>query len=151
MNILVISGPNLNLLGLREPGIYGAVTLEQIHTRLQQEEADALGCTITCFQSNHEGALIDFMHEYRTTAAGALLNAGGLTHSSVSLHDAIKSVPYPVVEVHLSNIQAREEWRRHSASLPGNPWPGSGLRLAQLFDSISRPGVAAAKREPGFA
>jgi 3-dehydroquinate dehydratase-2 len=117
VNILILSGPNLNLLGLREPQVYGSVTLEQIHHRLQQE-AEVLGCTITCFQSNHEGALIDFLHEYRMSAAGAVLNPGGLTHSSVSLHDAIRAVPFPVIEVHLSNIHAREEWRRHSIVAP---------------------------------
>jgi 3-dehydroquinate dehydratase-2 len=107
----------LNLLGLREPDIYGSVTLEQIHQRLHQE-ADVLGCTLTCFQSNHEGALIDFLQEHRSSASGALLNPGGLTHHSVSLHDTIKAMPYPVVEIHLSNIHAREEWRRHSAIAP---------------------------------
>ncbi|MDB5075187.1 MAG: 3-dehydroquinate dehydratase [Chloroflexi bacterium] len=117
VNILVASGPNLNLLGLREPSIYGTATLEQIHQRLH-EEADVLGCTVTCFQSNHEGALIDFLQENRTSAAGALLNPGGLTHSSVSLHDTVKSMPFPVIEVHLSNIYAREEWRRHSVISP---------------------------------
>ncbi len=117
LNILIASGPNLNLLGFREPDIYGSATLEQIHHRLQQE-AELLGCTITCFQSNHEGALIDFLHENRATAAGALLNPGGLAHTSVSLHDAIKSVPYPVVEVHMSNVHAREEYRHHLVTAP---------------------------------
>jgi 3-dehydroquinate dehydratase II len=126
VNILVISGPNLNLLGLREPEIYGAVTLEQIHDRLRVE-ADAMGCTIDCFQSNHEGALIDFLHLHRQTAAGALLNPGGLTHSSVSLHDAVKSMPFPVVEVHVSNIHAREEWRRHSILSPATRGQVVGL------------------------
>jgi 3-dehydroquinate dehydratase-2 len=117
LNILIASGPNLNLLGYREPDIYGSSTLEQIHQRLQKE-AELLGCTITCFQSNHEGALIDFLHEHRATAAGAILNPGGLAHTSISLHDAIKAVPFPVVEVHLSNTQAREEWRRESVTAP---------------------------------
>jgi 3-dehydroquinate dehydratase-2 len=107
----------LNLLGLREPEIYGSATLEQIHHRLQHE-AELLGCTIICFQSNHEGALIDFLQENRTNAAGAIFNPGGLTHSSVSLHDAVKGLPFPVIEVHLSNIHAREEWRRNSIISP---------------------------------
>jgi 3-dehydroquinate dehydratase II len=117
VNILVVSGPNLNLLGLREPEIYGSATLEQIYHRLQHE-AELLGCTIICFQSNHEGALIDFLQENRTNAAGAIFNPGGLTHSSVSLHDAVKGLPFPVIEVHLSNIHAREEWRRNSIVSP---------------------------------
>ena len=117
LNILIASGPNLNLLGYREPDIYGSATLDQIHHRLQQE-AELLGCTITCFQSNHEGALIDFLHENRLTATGAIVNPGALAHTSRSLHDAIKSVPYPVVEVHLTNIHAREEWRSHSVTAP---------------------------------
>lgn len=113
MHILVMSGPNLNLLGRREPHIYGTVTLDQIHARLR-EEAAALGCTIDCFQSNHEGALVDFLQANMDRAQGALLNPGGLTQHGVSLHDAIKSMPFPVIEVHLSNLHAREEWRSHS-------------------------------------
>lgn len=115
MHILVVSGPNLNLLGRREPNVYGAVTLEQIHARLR-EEAASLGCTLECFQSNHEGALIDFLQDNMDRAQGALLNPGGLTHSSVSLHDAIKAMSFPVIEVHLSNIHARDPWRSHSVT-----------------------------------
>lgn len=111
--LLVLSGPNLNLLGQREPHIYGTVTLDQIHDHLRGE-AGVLGYELLCFQSNHEGALIDFLHEHVDDAAGALLNPGGLTQHSVSLHDAIKALPFPVVEVHLSNIHAREPWRAHS-------------------------------------
>jgi 3-dehydroquinate dehydratase-2 len=113
MQILVLSGPNLNLLGRREPHIYGTVTLDQIHAHLHRV-AEELGCTVECFQSNHEGALIDLLQARMDTAAGALLNPGGLTQYGVSLHDTIKSIPYPVVEVHLSNIHAREAWRSHS-------------------------------------
>ncbi len=112
MKILVLSGPNLNL-GKREPHIYGSVTLDQIHAQLERE-AGELGCTLICAQSNHEGALIDILHEHRESAAGALINPGGLTNYSVSLHDAIKAMPFPVIEVHLSNVHAREEWRGHS-------------------------------------
>ncbi|MGH2408872.1 MAG: type II 3-dehydroquinate dehydratase [Chloroflexota bacterium] len=117
MRILVLSGPNLNLLGTREPEIYGAVTLEQIHQRLAREAED-LHCEVECAQSNHEGVLIDLLQARRDTLAGALLNAGGLTHTSVSLHDTIKAMPFPVIEVHLSNIHAREPWRSHSLLAP---------------------------------
>ena len=126
MSILVISGPNLNLLGLREPEIYGSTTLAQIHDRLRAE-ASAAGFTLACFQSNHEGAIIDFLHEHRESASGALLNPGGLTHSSVSLHDAIKAMPFPVIEVHLSNIHAREEFRRNSVVSPATRGQVVGL------------------------
>jgi 3-dehydroquinate dehydratase-2 len=113
MQIIVLSGPNLNLLGRREPHIYGKVTLDQIHAHLRRVAAEQ-DCDLECFQSNHEGALIDFLQAHMDTASGALLNPGGLTQHGVSLHDAIKAMPYPVVEVHLSNIHAREEWRSHS-------------------------------------
>ena len=117
MHILVISGPNLNLLGRREPAVYGLVTLEQIHSHLKGE-AEGLGCTLECFQSNHEGALIDFLQGRMDGADGALLNPGGLTHTSVSLHDAVKSMPFPVIEVHLSHLHQREEWRQRSVIAP---------------------------------
>jgi 3-dehydroquinate dehydratase-2 len=113
MQILVLSGPNLNLLGKREPHIYGSVTLDQIHAHLERV-AQTLDCTLVCMQSNHEGVLIDTLHQYRETAGGALINPGGLTNYSVSLHDAIKAMPFPVIEVHVSNVHAREEWRGHS-------------------------------------
>jgi 3-dehydroquinate dehydratase-2 len=113
MRILVLSGPNLNLLGRREPHIYGSVTLEDIHAHLHVE-AHRLDCTVECFQSNYEGALVDFLQAHMDTAHGGLLNPGGLTQHSVSLHDTIKAMPFPVIEVHLSNIYAREEWRGHS-------------------------------------
>ena len=113
LRILVISGPNLNLLGRREPGVYGAVTLQDIHARLARR-AQELHCAVEPFQSNHEGALIDFLHAHIDDAGGAILNPGGLTHTSVALHDAVKAMPFPVIEVHLSNVHAREEFRHHS-------------------------------------
>ena len=114
MRILVISGPNLNLLGTREPHIYGNVTLDQIHRALEREAA-VLECSLETFQSNHEGAIIDFLQARMGGGAdGALLNPGGLTQHGVSLHDTIKAMPFPVIEVHLSNLHAREEWRGHS-------------------------------------
>jgi len=112
--IYVLNGPNLNLLGSREPEIYGADTLDDIGDRLA-EHAKALGVGIDMRQSNHEGHLIDWLHEANARGARAvLLNAGGLTHTSVALHDAIKAIQVPVIEVHLSNPQARESFRRRS-------------------------------------
>ena len=117
LRMLVIAGPNLNLLGQREPETYGRLTLDAIHARLQHH-ASGLDCEIVPFQSNHEGALIDMMHAHVDDADGAILNAGAYTHTSVALHDAVRAVPYPVVEVHLSNIHAREEFRHHSFISP---------------------------------
>jgi 3-dehydroquinate dehydratase-2 len=112
--IYVLNGPNLNLLGLREPEIYGADTLDDIAGRLE-DRARALGVAIDMRQSNHEGHLIDWLHEAQARGAKAvLLNAGGFSHTSVALHDAVKAVTVPVIEVHLSNPQARESFRRRS-------------------------------------
>jgi 3-dehydroquinate dehydratase-2 len=112
--IYVLNGPNLNLLGLREPEIYGADTLDDIGDRLEAR-ASGLGVRIDMRQSNHEGHLIDWLHEANAKGARAvLLNAGGFTHSSVALHDAVKAIEVPVIEVHLSNPQSRESFRRRS-------------------------------------
>jgi 3-dehydroquinate dehydratase II len=113
MKILVLHGPNLNLFGRREPHIYGTTTLAEINQKLVAL-AGELGVEIETFQSNHEGALVDKFHENIDIASGALLNPAGLTQHGVSLHDAIKAMPFPVVEVHMSNIAAREVWRHHS-------------------------------------
>ncbi|MDP8993608.1 MAG: type II 3-dehydroquinate dehydratase [Pseudomonadota bacterium] len=112
--ILVLNGPNLNLLGTREPEVYGAETLDEIAGRLE-ERARELGLSVDLRQSNHEGHLIDWLHEADAAGAKAvILNAGGFTHSSVALHDAIRAIAVPVIEVHLSNPQARESFRRRS-------------------------------------
>ena len=112
--IYVLNGPNLNLLGLREPEIYGSETLDDIAGALE-DKARGLGLTIEMRQSNHEGHLIDWLHEANAEGAKAvILNAGGFTHTSVAIHDAIKAIKVPVIEVHLSNPQARESFRRRS-------------------------------------
>lgn len=112
--IFVLNGPNLNLLGLREPDIYGRDTLDDIAGRME-DRARELGLAIDLRQSNHEGHLIDWLHEAQARSAKAvILNPGGYTHSSVALHDAIKSIVTPVIEVHLSNPHAREEFRHLS-------------------------------------
>ena len=117
MKLLVLHGPNLNLFGRREPHIYGTTTLAEINARLQALAAE-LGVEREILQSNHEGTLIDKLHERIDTVAGALLNPAGLTQHGVPLHDAIKAMPFPVLEVHLSNIAAREPWRAHSIISP---------------------------------
>jgi len=118
MRLLLLNGPNLNLLGLREPGLYGASTLAAIEADLK-EQATALGVELACFQSNHEGVLVDRIHAARGTAAGEgvegiLINAGAFTHTSVAIRDALLGVAIPFVELHLSNVYAREPFRHHS-------------------------------------
>jgi len=116
-SILVLHGPNLNLLGLREPGIYGSVTLDNIN-RLLEQEAEALGVKISILQSNYEGVLVDAIHSTSEQHQGILINAGAYTHTSVAIRDAISGVNIPTVEVHLSNIYRREEFRHHSFIAP---------------------------------
>ena len=126
MKILVLHGPNLNLFGRREPHIYGTTTFAEINQHLESLAAE-LGVDLVIFQSNHEGALIDVLQEHMDDAAGALLNPGGLTQHSVSLNDTIKAMPFPVVEVHMSNLATREEWRRHSIISPAAKATVQGL------------------------
>ncbi len=115
--ILILHGPNLNLLGEREPQIYGALTLAEIDQRLATYGAQ-LGLEVRTFQSNSEGALIDALHEARHWAKGVVFNPGGYTHTSVALRDAVAAIDLPVIEVHLSNTQGREEFRHRSLIAP---------------------------------
>jgi len=113
MRVLLLNGPNLNLLGLREPGLYGAQTLAAIEADLNRQ-AEALGVDLACFQSNHEGALVDRIHAARGEVDGILINAGAYTHTSIALRDALLGVAIPYVELHLRNVHARETFRHHS-------------------------------------
>src|SRR5215210_556553 len=116
--VFVLNGPNLNLLGTREPEIYGSDTLDDIAGKLE-DRARELGLSVDLRQSNHEGHLIDWLHEANAEGAKAvILNAGGFTHTSVAIHDAIRAIAVPVIEVHLSNPQARESFRRRSLVAP---------------------------------
>jgi 3-dehydroquinate dehydratase II len=128
LKILVLHGPNLDLLGRREPHIYGRTTLAEIDARLR-DLAEEMNAEVESFQSNHEGALLDHLHARLDSVDGCVLNPAALTQHGVGLHDCIKALPFPVVEVHLSNIQTRELWRRHSivgeaarASVMGLGW-----------------------------
>ncbi|MGB3300016.1 MAG: type II 3-dehydroquinate dehydratase [Phormidesmis sp.] len=117
ISILILNGPNLNLLGKREPGIYGAETLQKINDALLKKASD-LGVSLTFFQSNHEGALVDEVQSALSRHQGILINAGAYTHTSVAIRDAIAAVAMPTVEVHLSNIYQREAFRHHSYIAP---------------------------------
>ncbi|WP_281856521.1 type II 3-dehydroquinate dehydratase [Litoreibacter halocynthiae] len=116
-SVLVLNGPNLNLLGTRQPEVYGSVTLADVED-LCVTHGKSLGIKVNCLQSNHEGVLIDAIHDAKGTHGGIILNAGAFTHTSVALMDAIASVELPVVEVHLSNIHAREPFRHKSFIAP---------------------------------
>jgi len=142
--IFVLHGPNLNLLGRREPHIYGSLTLAEIDQRLVQAGA-ALGVEVRSYQSNHEGSLIDALHEAAGWADGVILNPGGYTHTSVALRDAVSAIGIPVIEVHLSNVYAREEFRHRSLISPvckgkitGFGWYSYHLALLALVELLDQ-------------
>jgi 3-dehydroquinate dehydratase-2 len=140
--VLVLHGPNLNLLGTREPEIYGSLTLVEIDRRLVEYGA-SLGFEIRSYQSNSEGALIDALHDAHSWAKGVVFNPGGYTHTSIALRDAVAAIGIPVIEAHLSNTQAREEFRQRSLTAPvcrgsimGFGWFSYRLALQALADLL---------------
>ena len=142
-SILILHGPNLNLLGTREPDVYGTLTLAEIDRRLA-EYGQTLELDVRIYQSNSEGALIDALHEARNWADGVVFNPGGYTHTSVALRDAVAAIGVPVIEVHLSNTQAREEFRHTSliapvckGSIMGFGWISYKLALLALAEFLS--------------
>ncbi|MES2717180.1 MAG: type II 3-dehydroquinate dehydratase [Pseudomonadota bacterium] len=148
MKILVLHGPNLNLFGRREPHIYGHTTLAEINARLQAL-ASELDVELAITQSNHEGVLIDFLHEHIDSAQGALINPAGLTQHGVPLHDAIKAMPFPSLEVHMSNIAAREAWRAHSIISPAVRGTVQGLGVQSYLVALR--GLVGLLRDPAPA
>ena len=139
MKVLVVNGPNLNKLGMRDPFQYGSDTLADIEARLR-ERAESLGVELDFFQSNHEGEIVDYLQEAGPDADGIVVNAGALTHYGISLRDGIADTGLPFVEVHLSNIHAREEFRHHSviASLAEGrlrAWDGAGTCMRLTISS----------------
>ena len=146
MKILVVNGPNLNLLGVREPTLYGVKTLKEVE-ELIRDQAKELGVETDFFQSNHEGAIIDYLQDAAPKASGIIINAGALTHYGLSLRDALADSRLPIVEVHISNIHAREEFRRRSVIAPiavgqvaGVGWQGYLLALEYLSSRLKEGG-----------
>ena len=140
MKILILHGPNLNLLGTREPEVYGSMTLDDINEKMIALGKE-LGAEVICKQSNHEGALIDALHDARTWANGVVFNPGGYTHTSVALRDAISAIQVPVIEAHISNVYAREEFRHTSlisavckGKIAGLGWKSYALALRALIE-----------------
>jgi 3-dehydroquinate dehydratase-2 len=135
LKILVLHGPNLNLLGKREPAVYGSCTLDELNRQLVHL-AGRLGVEITCRQSNHEGELIDILHGAAAEFAAVVFNPGAYSHYSYALHDAVLSITIPTIEVHLSNIYAREDFRNHSVIAPAAAGQISGLGINGYFFAL---------------
>ena len=142
MKILILHGPNLNLLGTREPEVYGSLTLDEINLKLIKLGRE-LSAEIKCLNSNHEGALIDALQDARAWAGGVVFNPGGYTHTSIALRDAISAIQIPVIEVHLSNVYAREEFRHKSlisgvckGKITGLGWLSYSLGLRALIEIL---------------
>ena len=145
MKVLVLHGPNMNLLGTRELEIYGSMSLDDINNKVI-ELGKELGAEIKCIQSNHDGALIDALHDARTWAGGVVFNPGGFTHTSIALRDAISAISIPVIELHLSNTHAREAFRHVSMIAPvclgviaGFGAPGYPLAVRAMADHLKAP------------
>lgn len=139
MKILVLHGPNLNLTGIREPEVYGSMTMDEINSHLIKEGLDH-GVEVICRQSNHEGELIDMLHDARNWANGVVFNPGGFSHTSIALRDAVAAIGIPVIEVHMSNVYAREKFRHRSflsavckGKIVGFGWKSYLLGLSALI------------------
>ena len=152
LRILVVHGPNLNLLGRREPQVYGTTTLDQINARLA-DLAKEIDVELVTMQSNSEGAIVDFFQKHMDQADGAVINSAGLTFSSVSIHDVLKAMPFPVIEVHISNLATRDEIHRHSIMTPavrgsvmGLGWRSYTAAIRALVEIVREEKAKAGKR-----
>ena len=147
MRVLVVNGPNLNLLGVRRPDVYGTATLAELEEHCRAWGA-ALGIEVETFQSNHEGEIIDRLHDALLSADGVVLNPGALAHYSYALHDAVESIQLPVVEVHLSDITGREEWRARSVVSPACAATISGRGLDGYREALELLAAGLPRRSP---